>query len=422
MIITAPGAGTSWAGSTTGQPTTFEEVVALVLRPNLPASALFGPPEALGAAAVPADAASRTARRAFRALARQLHPDVAPPGRRAQAEIAFARLSELWSAYQGAATGTSPSADGWTGSVVTGRTRHAYTVGGRYAEGDLASLYRVTGVDPADRPAADLLVKIARSADDDDLVAREAAALRRIARLGEPKYAAYVPTLVDTARLPEAGRARPRRVNVFARLDGFVTLAEVRAAYPAGLDPRDAAWMWRRLLVGIGYAHHAGVAHGAVLPPHVLIHPAQHGLVLVDWCYSAVPDPADGAVVGAYPAVAGNASGVGAGDPSRRVPALVAEYRDWYPVEVTRREPPAAATDLALASRCVCYLLGDPDPARLPARVPVQIRRFLAGCLLPSPARRPDDAWRLLDELDDLLGRLYGPRRFRPFTLPPRTP
>jgi hypothetical protein len=31
---------------------------------------------------------------------------------------------------------------------------------------------------------------------------------------------------------------------------------------------------------------------------------------------------------------------------------------------------------------------------------------------------RPQDAWRLLEEFDELLGDLYGPRRFRAFAMP----
>ncbi|MGH3238625.1 MAG: adenylosuccinate synthetase, partial [Streptosporangiaceae bacterium] len=56
-----------------------------------------------------------------------------------------------------------------------------------------------------------------------------------------------------------------RHLNLIGRLTGFRSLAEVRAAFPAGIDPRDAAWMWRRLLVAAGAAHRAGVIHGAVL-------------------------------------------------------------------------------------------------------------------------------------------------------------
>ena len=89
-----------------------------------------------------------------------------------------------------------------------------------------------------------------------------------------------------TGQRDDARSGVRRHANLIGALGGFRSLAEVRSAFPAGLDPRDAAWMWRRLLVAIGAAHRAGVIHGAVLPEHVLIHPAEHGLVLVDWCYS----------------------------------------------------------------------------------------------------------------------------------------
>jgi hypothetical protein len=35
----------------------------------------------------------------------------------------------------------------------------------------------------------------------------------------------------------------------------------------------------------------AGLVHGAVLPEHVLIQPDEHGLVLIDWCYSVPLTP-----------------------------------------------------------------------------------------------------------------------------------
>jgi hypothetical protein len=47
-----------------------------------------------------------------------------------------------------------------------------------------------------------------------------------------------------------------------------------------------------------------------------------------------------------------------------------------------------------------------------------RLLRFARGCTLAAPRMRPQDAWRLLAELDELLGDLYGPRTFRPFALP----
>ncbi|MET7423211.1 serine/threonine protein kinase [Dactylosporangium sp. NPDC005555] len=288
----------------------------------------------------------------YRRLARLTHPDTAGP----QGAAAFARLSELWHNR-----GTIRSAEG------------VYSTAALAFEGDLANLYAV--------PEGHL--KLVRDPACNDLMAREATALRQLADRGDPRYLPYVPRLVDSFRHQE-GTAR-RRGNVIATsAKGLHSLAEVARLRPNGLDPRDAAWMWRRLLAALGLAHRAGVVHGAIVPEHVLIQPDDHGVVLVDWCYS-VSEPGD------------------------RIPAIVPHRRDHYPAEVLDRETPGPYTDLAMAARVMADLMGD--------RAPQALRRFADGCRLSSPRQRPDDAWKLLGELDDLLHRLYGPRKFRPFVL-----
>ncbi|MFI5954415.1 lipopolysaccharide kinase InaA family protein [Cryptosporangium sp. NPDC051539] len=286
--------------------------------------------------------------RAFRRLRRAVHPDAAPTGSEGIATSAFTRLTELWEHRVG-----------------------PYTLLGEPVSGDLADLYRVRSA------KGTALLKVAREAADNDLLATEAEALRRPKRRRP-----YFPRLFETLVVDDGGDRRA--ANVIELCDGFVSLAEVEHAYPDGLDPRDAAWMWRRLLVALGAAHRAGVVHGAVLPEHVLIHPGEHGLVLVDWCY---------AVIG-----------------SGSVPALVARYRDAYPPEVPAREAAGPATDLYLSAGLMLRLMG--------SRVHPALRRFAEGCRLARPRMRPQDAWRLLAELDDVLQRLYGPRRFREFSVP----
>ncbi len=54
---------------------------------------------------------------------------------------------------------------------------------------------------------------------------------------------------------------------------------------------------------------------------------------------------------------------------------------------------------------------------RMPEAVPAPLQRFLQTCLLESARMRPDDAWKLTDELDELLGRLYGPPKFHALTM-----
>jgi hypothetical protein len=313
---------------------TRQEAISLIESANRAAD--------LFAAAVSAGDAAR----AYRRLSRLTHPDTGPPD--PAASSAFAKLARLWRQHLGERR--------------------------RVAQGDIANLYETP----------DGLLKLCRDPADNDLLDSESRALTLLRTRGDKRFLSYVPQLLATQRQRDPRTGVTRRANLLGRLDGFRSLAEVHGAHPAGLDPRDVAWMWRRLLVALGFAHRSGVIHGAVLPEHVLIHPAEHGLVLVDWCYSA--------------------SGAGA-----IVPAIVHRYLDWYPPEVLDRQAPGPATDICLATRSMTYLMAGP---------PRWLAAFARGCTLPNPAHRPDDAWRLLGELDELLGRRYGPRTFRPFTMP----
>jgi hypothetical protein len=296
----------------------------------------------------PADGASRV----YKRLAVLVHPDTHPGDSRSAS--AFKRLGELY--------------DQQCGRVPAGPELAA--------RGDIADLFRV--------PGAAAVLKMPRDPADNDLMAREITALTALHRTGS-EYLPFIPELAGSGRQRDPATGAVRRTAALGWLDGFVSLEDVAIAYPAGIDGRDAAWMWRRLLTVLGFAHHtARIIHGAVLPPHVMIHPEKHGLVLVDWCYSAT----------------GGA----------RIPAIVDRYRDWYPPEVTAKETPGPHTDIAMAAATMTGLMA--------GQAPWQLTSFAAGCQLSRPDRRPGGAWPLIAELDELLERLYGPRKFHPFTMP----
>jgi serine/threonine protein kinase len=174
---------------------------------------------------------------------------------------------------------------------------------------------------------------------------------------------------------------------------GYVSLAEVLRAYPSGLAAADAAWMFNRILTALGVAHSQGIVHGAVVPAHVLVRPADHNGMLIDWCYS-----------------------VPAGEPLK---AISPPYAADYPPEVHARQPATPATDLYMAARCMTRLLGGHAATlELPKSVPRPIRALLSACLLPAIQRRADDAWQVFEDFHAILGRLYGPPQFRPFVMP----
>jgi hypothetical protein len=278
---------------------------------------------------------------AYRRMVRIVHPDAVPAALRARATVVAARLNELWRQHDR--------------EIV--------------AEGDIATL--TAGDDGT-------VLKVPRSPADNDLMRAEAQALTVLERDGDPRHRAYAPKMIKTFSHEDDAGVR-RTAVVLERLTGFLPLTGLEGR----LDPRDVAWMWRRLLTGLGWAHRAGIVHGAVLPEHVLIHPGEHGVVLVDWCYSVRAGAA--------------------------IPAIVSRHRADYPPEVLAKRPATAATDIFMATGLMLRLIKDP---------PAPIRRFATGCRQDVPRMRPQDAWRLLGELDELLENLYGPRTFRPFTVP----
>ena len=151
--------------------------------------------------------------------------------------------------------------------------------------------------------------------------------------------------------------------------------------------------MFNRLLEALWFVHRQGLVHGAVLPNNLLVDIRQHGLLLCEYAY-AVP-------IGIPPI------------------ALSGSHATWYPPEIPARAPATHASDIFMATRCLIYILGgDPLSGELPPTVPPPIQRFIRGCLLPTPSRRPTDVGALREEFDDCLAGLYGKRAFRPFAMP----
>jgi hypothetical protein len=263
--------------------------------------------------------------------------------------------------------------------------RH-YTPVGLYASGDIADVHLAASADDVASEATYLL-KIARGPEGNAHLDAERQALTRLLRVADDTtYRKYLPALVDS--FWTAGR---QWSNVYRFEPRFYTLAQVHQQHPA-LDGRHLAWIFNRLLTVLGFTRRQNIVHGAILPCHVLLDAAGHGLRLVGW-----------------------GSSVATG---RRIGRVPPRYRDWYPEEVRRRRPASPATDLFLAARCLVYLSGgDPLADRMPDAVPQPMRRFFQTCLLESPSMRPDNAWPLMEAFDHLLRALYGPPKLHELTL-----
>jgi serine/threonine protein kinase len=255
-----------------------------------------------------------------------------------------------------------------------------YTADGVLADGDICRLYS----------AGDHVLKVARVSANNDLVANEAAVLSVLFPAGsEVKgFLRYLPRLEASFTIKSPGGAR--RVNVLEKYSGMYSYSQVRDAYPSGVDFRDGAWMLRRMLEVLGYIHAAGYVHGAVIPPHCLIDPPGHRGMLIDWSYAVKR--------------------------GERVRALSVPFKDYYAPEILEKKAVSPATDLFMWAATAAHLI-DSTPGS-PGEAPRAVQRFLSGCLLTNPSRRPNDAWALYDEFGEVLEKLVGKPTFRPFTMP----
>ncbi|MEQ1566669.1 MAG: lipopolysaccharide kinase InaA family protein [Myxococcota bacterium] len=254
---------------------------------------------------------------------------------------------------------------------VGGRT---YVIEGKLARGDASDVYRARW---ATRLGELVVLRVNRSSRDADHVRRGVTSLEQIWRSADPRWARI------TARLPRPIALGPvtrdgieRQVAVVEWRSGFVhSLADVAAAWPSGIDGRIGVWILRRVFEALAVVHRAGLAHGAVLPKHVLVHPRDHGATLC-----------------------GFGSTVEIGE---RIPGIVAPFASFYPAD--RRAMPKV--DHAQAARTVSSLCTFAEP------VASFVRRVAAG-------QADADGFLLTEELAVHSRAAYGPPAYNPLPMP----
>ncbi|MBI2394069.1 MAG: protein kinase family protein [Deltaproteobacteria bacterium] len=157
----------------------------------------------------------------------------------------------------------------------------AYVVEGRFARGESSDVFLARrAIAPTER----VLVKVLRAEEDADLLEREWSVLSALHDSDAPGAAHFtgrLPQLVARGAVSDPGRGDHGTATVMRFQSGFVhTLDDVRAAHGDAIDPRHAVWIWRRVLELLTWVHAHGVAHGAILPQHLVIHARDHGVLI----------------------------------------------------------------------------------------------------------------------------------------------
>lgn len=336
----------------------------------------------------------------YHRLAKVCHADkYSDPKEKKLADEAFISLKKWWelakikianSTYGDRAvqaTAKAPSA------ITIQSKKNVYVVGELLASGDLCDVYHAQYSDGSDTKK--VVVKVVKHPKDNDLMAIERTALDELSKIDQAKH--RVPTVVEALTIQDAAGAK-RSAHVFEDgPDELISLAAVLEAFKMQpIDPAHVAWMGSRIWTNLSIFHAAGLVHGSIHPDHCLICVENHGMVVVDWCYS-----------------------VKIGEPLK---AISPAHRALYPKEVFDKKPATQATDIYMAAFMLSILLGgitnEPSNPIFPASVPIEMQRFLRSCLLPAQHRRPQDADELAEEWKKMLKKVYGKATFRHFIIP----
>ena len=251
------------------------------------------------------------------------------------------------------------------------------------ARGDLATVYG-----GARRGASrdEVAVKLADDSQDNDLLQAEvrALALLTAARSRQQKH---LPVVLDQVRTADG-----RLGTVFERVDGM-DLCTIRERLPGGIPERHLIWIMRRVLSVLGWAHHNGILHGNVEPAHILVRPRDHNVWLVDWCWSIV-------------------------EPAKTGQTYRCINEDYSPPEARERKAPLPSGDLYSLGKTMIYAAGgDPAAKTLPDTVDPRLQRFLKFFAYESALGRPQDAWDMYKQIDNLREEVFGPHKFLEFVV-----
>lgn len=177
--------------------------------------------------------------------------------------------------------------------------------------------------------------------------------------------------------------------NLFNFDANYITLEQLKLAFPEGLDPKDIAWIYNQLLDILGILSESKVVHGAILPSNILIGVEDlHKAHLINFN--------------------------GASTNGSVIPFMDNRFPDYYPLEITSKQPPSIATDLFMLSKCMLSLLRKDDKTASQEL----FYSFFSSLITKQQAARLISPFVLREQFNNLLQRLWGQRKYHPLQLP----
>jgi len=308
-------------------------------------------------------------RRRFLHLATFVHPDKLPAEDAQAGARAFDALNKAHDAAREAIAANvygKPFIGGPPWASQTWEMRSAKGVyrfaGTPTYRGDFAVIYR--GM--IEKGARAVLAKVAAAPTNNPWLEREATILEK------GKATPWIPKLVDT--FMAGGGGKKMRVIITEDVPNLQSVTDVMKRFPKGIDPRDAAWIQRRILGQVCTAERLGVVSTAIVPDHILLNEAKHEPLYIGWGHAVQPNTV--------------------------VSHILPRWKDHYPPEILKKAPVSAQTDIFMAAKILVKLT---NGARHSA-----FREYLAKSLDPNPQRRYGSGYEALDGLTRAVRAAWG--------------
>ncbi|MBN1536284.1 MAG: hypothetical protein JW908_06095 [Anaerolineales bacterium] len=262
------------------------------------------------------------------------------------------------------------------------------------AHGEIADVYSGR---LARWPTEFVIAKILRNHKDVELLSNEWNSLQSLQHSDAPgadTFAQLLPQPIIHGEITN-GMFIGNWVSIFRWASGFkYNFEEVLGAYPKGIPPRASIWVWRRILEVLSFIHASGMAHGAVLPPHLLIQENEHGVRLVGYDL--------------------------AGRLGEALNRGSSEYDSFYPKFAKSKPVLTTQLDIVMSARCIVAILGgEPENATLPAAIPSKLADIVQRIALTQPdGISNQSAWAVREKLGQIAEDVFGPSQFIPIEMP----
>lgn len=301
----------------------------------------------------------------LRGLLKLAHPDLHPDNK-VKAEKAFIHINSLWNLRNASTSNARPTTSSTSSNIITKKNEYHHLKTVRKSNG--VETYR--GID-SNGNVAFLLVSTHPKIGE--MLMEGVKNLKTVKSNLTDLYKEFFPDTTDAFRIAQDGR---KLFGITQTLpEKNYTLREVLEDYPEGIDGRDVAWIYRRMLVAVGNMHDANIGHGAPTLDAFLINPDTHDLQLTDWQFSK--------------------------ELGADINMVTNDIKHHYEADkvITRQK------DLRILTATALTLIDKNTPR--------QLKAFLKG-MKRYPTEYAQEA---LHEFDEILKEVYGPRTFHEFKM-----